>query len=83
MFQIELIVKPRPGVFDPQGSAVEEALRAMGHADLQVHCVGRFLSMSLAAGSAAEAKQKAEEMCRRLLVNPNLETYELVVKSER
>jgi phosphoribosylformylglycinamidine synthase len=81
MYLVELIVKPRPGVYDPQGSAVEEALRNMGHQDLTVHYVGRYLSMDLAASSEAEARAKAEEMCRRLLVNPNLETYDLSVKA--
>jgi phosphoribosylformylglycinamidine synthase len=83
MFLVELVVKPRPGVYDPQGAAVEEALRAMGQSDLSVHCVGRYLSMSLAAATEAEARARAEEMCRRLLVNPNLETYELTLEAER
>ncbi len=81
MFVVELIVKPRPGVYDPQGSAVEEALRGMGHDGVTVHCVGRYLSMDVDAASEAEAREQAEEMCRRLLVNPNLETYDLVVKA--
>ena len=81
MFQVELIVKPRPGVFDPQGSAVEEALRALGEGELAVHCVGRYLSLEIAASSEAEARRRAEAMCRRLLVNPSLETYELRIQA--
>ncbi len=79
MFRIDLVVRPKPGVKDPQGEAVEEALRGIGLSGVHVHHVGRTLRLDLEAASEAEAKLKAEEMCKRLLVNPNLETYELSV----
>ena len=50
-YEVELAVKPRTGVRDPQGTAVEEALRGMGYDDLHVHCVGRTLYLDLKAES--------------------------------
>ena len=78
-FKAELIVRPRSGVRDPQGDAVEEALRGLGYDGIKVHGVGRTLRMEVQATSADEARQLVDDMCRRLLVNPNLETYELSV----
>ena len=80
MFKVELVVRPRKGVRDPQGGAVEEALRGLGYDGLNVHCVGRYLQLDLEADSEAAAREVAEDMCKRLLVNPNLETYELNIK---
>jgi phosphoribosylformylglycinamidine synthase subunit PurS len=80
MFRVDLTVRPKPGVRDPQGDAVEEALRGLGYAKLKVHAVGRTLRMDLDVASKDEAKKTADEMCKRLLVNPNLETYEVVVE---
>lgn len=79
MFTIDLIVKPRPGVRDPQGEAVEEALRGIGYDTAAVHCVGRYLRMDLDVASEEEARKVADDMCKRLLVNPNLETYDITV----
>ena len=80
MFKLNLIVRPRTGVRDPQGAAVEESLRGLGYDGISVHCVGRYLDMDIEADSEAAAKARAEEMCKRLLVNPNLETYELRIE---
>lgn len=79
MYKVDLIVKPRPGVRDPQGEAVEEALRGIGQ-QAKVHCVGRYLSFEIDASTEAGARAQAEEMCKRLLVNPNLETYEITLR---
>ena len=80
MFQIDLIVRPRSGVRDPQADAVEESLHGLGHSSVNVNFVGRYLQLTIDAQSEGEAKEKADDMCRRLLVNPNLESYELTIK---
>ena len=81
MYRAEFIVKPRSGVRDPQGEAVEGALRGIGYDAVTVHCVGRYLQMDIEADSEEKARALADEMSERLLVNPNLETYELTLKA--
>ena len=81
MFKVHLIVRPRQGVRDPQGEAVEESLRGVGFRGIKVECVGRYLVMDIRAETADAARKMADDMCRRLLVNPSLETYELEVKA--
>ena len=81
MFTAELIVTPRPGVRDPQAEAVTEALQDLypQRAAATVRCVGRYLRLQLAAADAEAARAQVEQMCRELLVNPNLESFELRV----
>jgi phosphoribosylformylglycinamidine synthase subunit PurS len=67
-------------VRDPQGDAVGEALRGMGYAGANVACVGRYLDMTVEAANESAARTMADDMCKRLLVNPNLETYDLTVE---
>ncbi len=79
MFRVDLIFRPRPGVRDTQGEAVQESLQGLGYKGLRVHSVGRCLRMDLDVASEKEARAMADDMCRELLVNPNLETYELQI----
>ncbi|MEL6547584.1 MAG: phosphoribosylformylglycinamidine synthase subunit PurS [Myxococcota bacterium] len=80
MYRCALYVKPKTGVRDPQGEAVAESLRGVGYAGFQVHHVGRMLSIDVEAQDEPAARALIDEMCKRLLVNPNLETYELSVE---
>ena len=80
MFRIDLIVRPRDVVRDPQSDAVQEALEGIGCSGLKVQSVGRFLQLELDAPSEDEARSQVEDMCKRLLVNPNLETYDIAVE---
>lgn len=83
IFTVELIVTPLPGVRDPQAEAMSESLRNLGPtlqaaADgMQVDCVGRYLRLQLTATDAAAAQAQVEQLCQELLVNPNLETFQL------
>ncbi len=79
MVSVELIVRPREGIRDPQGDAVEESLKSTGFQNVSVHGVGRTLRLTIHTNSVEEATAQIDDMCRRLLVNPNLETYEIRV----
>ena len=80
MFKIDLIVRPRDVVRDPQSDAVQEALEGIGCQGLKVQSVGRFLQLELDAESEDDARNQVEDMCKRLLVNPNLETFDITVE---
>lgn len=80
MYRVDLTVRPRTGVRDPQGEAVQEALTGLGFRGLEVQSVGRVLRLDLEAESPERARALVEDMCKRLLVNPNLETYEIEVE---
>jgi phosphoribosylformylglycinamidine synthase subunit PurS len=75
VFRVELAVRPRPGVKDPQAEAVQESLARLGHGGVHVDAVGRLLSLTIDCDGADEAERITADLCEQLLVNPNLETY--------
>ncbi|HUG75231.1 MAG TPA: phosphoribosylformylglycinamidine synthase subunit PurS [Acidimicrobiia bacterium] len=79
MFRVELAVRPRPGVKDPQAEAVQESLTRLGHGGVNVDAVGRLLSLTIECDTAEEAERITAGLCDQLLVNPSLETYSVSV----
>ena len=79
MYRVELAVRPRAGVKDPQAEAVSESLARLGHSGVGVEAVGRTLTLTIECASADEAERITIGLCDQLLVNPSLETYSLSV----
>jgi phosphoribosylformylglycinamidine synthase PurS subunit len=71
-----VLVRPKPGILDPQGEAVESSLRQLGFPVVGAR-VGRLVDLEVEAGDADEAREKLAEMCERLLANPLIESYEI------
>ena len=71
-----VLVRPKPGILDPQGQAVESSLRELGFAVGDAR-VGRLVDLEVAASDPAEARAEVERMCDQLLANPLIETYEI------
>ena len=71
-----MLVRPKPGILDPQGQAVEGSLRHLGFevADARV---GRLVDVELPTEDRAEARAQLERMCEHLLANPLIESYEI------
>ncbi len=78
-FQLEVRVKPRPGLLDPQGKAVAHALADLGYAGVAEVRVGKVLDVEITAPSEEEARTRGEEMCRKLLANPVTEDFTVTV----
>jgi phosphoribosylformylglycinamidine synthase len=76
-----ILVRPKPGILDPQGEAVGSAL---GHLGFEVRDarVGKVIDLELEAPDAATAKAQVERMCERLLTNPLIESYEIEVAAD-
>jgi len=80
-YRVEVRVTPRRGILDPQGSAVQGALRSLGFGEVgEVH-VGRLVVFTLAADSEGDAAGRADAMCRQLLANPVTEDYDVRVEA--
>ncbi|HZS29984.1 MAG TPA: phosphoribosylformylglycinamidine synthase subunit PurS [Gaiellaceae bacterium] len=75
-----VLVRPKPGILDPQGEAVGSALGHLGFAVRDAR-VGKVIDLEVDAASPAEAKAQVERMCERLLANPLIESYEVEVSA--
>ena len=73
-----MLVRPKAGILDPQGEAVESSLRQLGFPVGEAR-VGRVIDLDVDAATADEARGEIERMCKRLLANPLIESYEIEV----
>jgi phosphoribosylformylglycinamidine synthase PurS subunit len=71
-----VLVRPKPGILDPQGQAVSSSLRQLGF-EVGETRVGRLVDVELATEDVAEARAQLERMCAQLLANPLIESYEI------
>jgi phosphoribosylformylglycinamidine synthase len=72
-FQVLVEVRLRPGIADPEGATVERTLPALGFAGVREVRMGKAIRFEVEAASEDEARRTAEELCRRLLINPVIE----------
>jgi phosphoribosylformylglycinamidine synthase subunit PurS len=68
-------VMPRPGILDPQGRAVENALPQLGAASVHGVRVGRRVELTVDAESEGEARELVERLSGELLANPLVEDW--------
>ena len=69
-----VLVRPKPGILDPQGQAVESSLRHLGF-EVSDARVGRLVDVDVSTDDKAEALAQIERMCEQLLANPLIESY--------
>jgi phosphoribosylformylglycinamidine synthase PurS subunit len=70
----KVTVTLKKSILDPQGSAVEKALKTMGYPIDSVR-IGKFMEVTIAETDKAKAESVMEEICRKLLANPVIEDY--------
>jgi phosphoribosylformylglycinamidine synthase len=71
-----VLIRPKEGILDPQGKAVERALPALGFDGVSHVRVGRLVELE------AESTDELTELCEKLLANPLIEDYEIQVEEQ-
>jgi phosphoribosylformylglycinamidine synthase subunit PurS len=74
-----VLVRPKHGILDPQGQAVESSLRQLGFAVGEAR-VGRVVDLEVESNDPAGARAEVERMCEQLLANPLIESYEIELR---
>jgi phosphoribosylformylglycinamidine synthase len=69
--RVRVLIRPKAGILDPQGQAVERALPALGFAGVSHVHVGRLVELDV------ENRDDVPAMCEKLLANPLIEDYEI------
>jgi phosphoribosylformylglycinamidine synthase subunit PurS len=70
--RVQVLIRPKEGILDPQGQAVEQALQALGFEGVRNVHVGRLIELDV------DNPGRVPEMCERLLANPLIEDCEIV-----
>ncbi|NNN20869.1 MAG: phosphoribosylformylglycinamidine synthase subunit PurS [Acidimicrobiales bacterium] len=83
MSEFELLaeIRHKSGIADPEGGTILRALPALGFEEISNVSVGKAIRFAVSAASASEAVAKGEELCKRLLANPVLESFKISVIS--
>jgi len=68
-----VLIRPKAGILDPQGAAVQRALPALGFAGVENVHVGRLVELDV------EDAAQLQPMCEKLLANPLVEDYEIIL----
>jgi phosphoribosylformylglycinamidine synthase subunit PurS len=71
-----VLIRPKAGILDPQGEAVQRALPALGFEGVANVHVGRMVELDISDSS------QLESMCEKLLANPLVEDYEIVLAGD-
>jgi phosphoribosylformylglycinamidine synthase subunit PurS len=76
LVKVNVIVKPKDAVLDPQGNAVRDAMRHLGMPQVRSVRIGKYMEIDV-DGADADLEKRLHGLCRDLLSNPVIEDYEL------
>jgi phosphoribosylformylglycinamidine synthase len=76
-----VLVRPKAGILDPQGEAVQSGLGHLGFDVRRAH-VGRLVELELDATDPVQARADIARMCEQLIANPLIESYEITIEGE-
>lgn len=71
--RVQVLIRPREGILDAQGKAVERALPALGFEGVGEVRVGRLVELE------TDDPSRIDELCQKLLANPLIEDYEIEI----
>lgn len=77
--RLTVLIRPKAGILDPQGEAVQASLERLGFAVSRVR-VGRLVDLELDSDDPMAARAEVERMCGDLLANPLIEGFDVVVE---
>ena len=76
--KIKIIVTLKSGVLDPQGKAIQQTLTGMGFNDVKEVRQGKYFDIEINETDIVKAKNKVDEMCKKLLANLVIEDYKIL-----
>ena len=74
--KVNVVVKPKEAVLDPQGNAVRDAMRHLGMPEVRSVRIGKYMEIDV-DGEGVDMEERLRGLCRDLLSNPVIEDYEL------
>ena len=76
--KIKVIVTLKNGVLDPQGKAIQQTLNGMSFSEVKEVRQGKYFDIEVSTSDEKKAKNKVEEMCKKLLANLVIENYKII-----
>ena len=76
--KIKVIITLKEGVLDPQGKAIQQTLNSMNFPQVKSVRQGKYFDIEVNETEEAKAKEKVEDMCKKLLANLVIENYKIL-----
>ena len=76
--KISVVITLKKDVLDPQGKVIHQALDGMGFNDVNEVRQGKYFEIDTKETNPKKAKDKIEEMCKKLLANLVIENYKII-----
>mgnify|MGYP005650437087 FL=1 len=76
--KISVIITLKKDVLDPQGKVIHQTLDGMGFSDINEVRQGKYFEIDTKESDTTKAKNKVEEMCKKLLANLVIENYKII-----
>jgi len=76
--KISVIITLKKDVLDPQGKVIHQTLDGMGFNDINEVRQGKYFEIETKESNSKKAKDKVEEMCKKLLANLVIENYKII-----
>ena len=76
--KISVIITLKKDVLDPQGKVIQQTLDGMGFADINEVRQGKYFEIDTKENDPKKAKDKVEDMCKKLLANLVIEHYKII-----
>jgi len=76
--KISVIITLKKDVLDPQGKVILQTLDGMSFTDVNEVRQGKYFEIDINESDQKKAKEKAEEMCKKLLANLVIENYKII-----
>jgi phosphoribosylformylglycinamidine synthase len=75
--KVEVRVRLKEAVLDPQGEAICRVLRRLGYTEVETARVGKLIFLEVEGESPEKVQERVESACRELLANPVIEDFEV------
>ena len=76
--KVKVIVTLKNGVLDPQGKAIQQTLNGMNFPEVKEVRQGKYFDIEVNETDEGKAKEKVEDMCKKLLANLVIENYKIL-----
>jgi phosphoribosylformylglycinamidine synthase subunit PurS len=80
-FKAEIDIMPLEAILDPQGKAVTQSMGNLGLNEISNVRIGKHITLKVEAGTEAEANEKVDTACKKLLCNLIMESYTFTLTS--
>ena len=78
----KVLVSLKDDVLDPGGRALSERLNALGFPEVKTAKLGKYIELFIETGDREKEKERIVDMCHKLLANPLIEDFQVIVEEE-